>query len=161
MTKTASGIIGSEAMAREALYLHLSGEFRTRSNWTVLGSGISRTAYLAPDGVVYKVGYSDDNKNDAAAYAFLSKLPHPIYSVPVAAEYIPIMQDEYGTAISVCAMEYIDGEVSWATSEAGAYFGHTDLHSGNIRMKDNRVYCIDNGFFRSDKVRYTVVTPIA
>jgi hypothetical protein len=55
-------MIGSRKNAIALAEFYFDGETADFDGWQNLGSGISRTAWLAPDGVVYKYGEPSANK---------------------------------------------------------------------------------------------------
>lgn len=131
--------------------------------WKYLGRGISREAYLSPEGVVYKIirrdeggmGDCGDQNQEYQAFEVLSKIDHPIFSVPkmakfvigrrivLAAEYLGCEEDNRYNFTCPCDAEYM---------EAMKFFRTNDLHPGNVRSMANKVYAIDLGFFNPSYV---------
>lgn len=86
--------------------VHPSSErVRMPRGFRTLGSGISRQAVLAPDGIVYKVG--DEGDNAAEEYNITDRLSS--YTVRGAEVLIPQAQVFNGRdGISVIAMEFME-----------------------------------------------------
>jgi len=70
------------------------------AGWTFIGSGHSRHAYLAPSGVVYKVGWTGSNKAEHEAATIMRSANHPFIGVP---------ETRYYDTLGVLAMQYIEG----------------------------------------------------
>ncbi len=132
-------IIGDRSTARRALDIFTAAklddswpEKTPPDGWTRIGAGCSRTAYLAPDGVIYKVGRPEDNSNEAMAYAILGMLEHLMFAVPKVQEY-EFAPSELGSRFdgypytlncsnySVVAAEFVKGDYSSDLDEMENY----------------------------------------
>lgn len=137
--------------------------------WRYLGAGCTRTAYLSPGGVVYKVGESHTNLREAEASRKFRKrksLADQLVFVPKARNWAVMDEDSFERQY-VIAMEYIDGKhtvcrASYASCNCrtfGAPYmcysllmdwlfeqGLHDMFSGNVlHTADNKFYIIDLG----------------
>lgn len=121
-------------------------EQRMADGWHWLGYGFSRTGYLSPSKVVYKVSFNGGEQYNEQELNALAQLPDPLDAriyVPKAQLWTP----------TVMAMEYIDGRPvnGYALSDdLRNYLVKTldivDCHEGNLRLlKDGRVAVIDWG----------------
>lgn len=154
------GSIGSQAMADIALATYNNCNCRQEENckcpkpagWIILGEGVSRRAYLAPDGVVYKVQTSDrwGNCNSDEYKTFLKVSPYLPSNIRLAECAV------YGAKVN--AMEFAGNESPGAESfplikelkrisreiGGGSYYdGINDLHDGNVRMVNGVLVAID------------------
>lgn len=120
--------------------------------WALIGEGMSRRVYLAPDGICYKVimnnGYcrqgSNANESEAMAYAALKDLlPSHIrlarcfvWSSTVSAmEYVAGNDNGYGYRPEAVS------ELIRIASDHG--FTIRDLHPGNVRFSNGILTAID------------------
>ena len=144
--------IGSRANARTILRYYLESDYSCNpipKGWEELGSGISRTAYLGPDGVVYKCGEDYANLNDARTSARCRKMNMPKgWRIPLVHYFGNVTVKEYPEDdFSVIAMEHGKGghkRECWKKNcprrycsckdaeFAESYFGLTDIHEGNF-----------------------------
>ena len=128
--------------------------------WKFLGAGISRHAFLGPDGWVYKIGNSESNRRETDH----SHLLYPHSDATLAFPYVEPVTDDY----KIIRCEYIDGE--FLSSDFGVpaepgereawsgmnehigritrrYLGYTmfDIHTGNVCFVDGTPVFIDLG----------------
>ena len=173
MTQT----LGDPILARRALEFARSDvPYNTKSTtFRWLGAGISRKAYLGPDGIVYKVGGRSDNDIEYRAMRALAPLceNHPEFGVPMVSQcdiVNPYPNDpterQYLQCVSVIAAEYIKGEETWHLDSYGneddeshisfraeEFFGTSDLHSGNVQSYRGKYYVLDLGFSKFGVVK--------
>jgi len=150
-------MIGTRELAQAAERLHYSGEGHL-AGFERIGAGCSRDAYLGPDGVVYKVGDDDANRDEWDNFTYLrDNLPEGWGVAACTLHYL----DEH---TSVIAMEYIAGEEiddhysvdpcnetckGWGQCVCDAYSDLTratglyDVHAGNFRVLDGIRVLID------------------
>lgn len=119
--------IGSRREAMTLLDTVDSHVYSGPDGWEVLGSGCFRTAYLAPSGIVYKIGEASANLSESRKSALLRKrtnLPDFLYIPVVSAfsfqrwrtinRYDYTLEKEYTVREErrevVSAMEYIEGD---------------------------------------------------
>ena len=132
--------------------------------WSYLGSGVSRSAYLSPSGVVYKVG--DDICNEAEFYAaqmLQDKLRACSPRMARAIKVLHFPKVRYFEKLNILAMEYIeethddyiDGPSFYEAEDVACELGMgEDFHRGNVcRMADGRWGLIDLGYERVDESR--------
>lgn len=143
--------VGTAAEAKIASGLSRYGTILPEG-WRNLGSGSTRTAYLSPSGVVYKVGRERNNKVEAEAIESFykqGKAEDENYYIPKAAMF----------ACGVLAMERVEGKKrgggdSWSVQEergsaALSALGIADVGRHNyVIMEDGRVGCYDIGYMR-------------
>lgn len=122
--------------------------------WKYLGCGVSRVAYLGPDGMVYKVGNRQCNDSEAKAAAwFKDKFG------PIPGTLIPdfIHHDEVGTPQqSVIETVYLPPDETYDSEDMSRrrrWFirklmkcGLTDSHGMNIYFYRNLITCVDWGY---------------
>lgn len=132
--------------------------------WARLGSGISRTVYLSPDGVAYKVGDAYANEADHMLSEVFRRKPIPKgWDIPVAHYFEELTVND--TELTVLAMEYVKGfhrppcdDVYYKGCQhtdcvdvdrqiAHKAFSLSDFHEGNyvIRDSDGAKVIIDFG----------------
>jgi hypothetical protein len=150
-TKMLKNVVGTQSMAKAVFKNHCLDK-PDYDTFPVMGSGVDRIAYLAPDGVIYKVchGYDyDANLNEALGYAILSVLNHPKYKVPLTEAHR--VRESSGKYIYIIAQENMShGEWTneiYGSNEARSFYKNSDLHSGNVCKVDDAFYMIDLGFF--------------
>lgn len=123
--------------------------------WRNVGSGSFRTAYLAPDGLIYKVDrnpeLSDQYGNRAEWTVWTEWVERGTNGANIT------LPDMWLHDNGVMAVEYIESDntstvYAWNTVErmckellGAAYMWVSDVHPGNWRVKDNTVYIIDFG----------------
>lgn len=130
--------VGTPEMASKALTahaLHENGE-ALGAGWKYLARGVSRAAYLAPDGVVYKValrGYDSCNEVEENAVAHAnSRTDGTWYAAPCEVHYVE--------GRPVAAMAYIEETLEDSYRRFEECYGvleqagFSDLHSGNFRL---------------------------
>ncbi len=97
------------------------------SGWEYLGAGWSRTAYLGPDEVVYKVGLNYVNRQERHNVAVLGKIDHPKIRIPATTSWtvkgIRCGGDNFRI---VNAMEFIKGTHAYPGSSD---YDHNDVFS--------------------------------
>jgi hypothetical protein len=166
--------LGNSVVAKFIYNFHLNDEDAQQGcesapeGWKYLGDGCTRTAYLSPGGVVYKVGESHTNLQEARAARRLrnkKSLADQLVFIPKARNWR--VGYECGSSQYVIAMEYINGKhtvcrasytecncrtfgapymcysllMDWL-SEQGLH----DMFSGNVlHTADNKFYIIDLG----------------
>lgn len=135
-----------------------------QAGWTILGSGCSRTAYLSPEGVVYKVGQPGSNINEVKRIqTFRKRKPVGPIKFPEASLWnVAVPHPNYdGTHQPVVAMEHIksdpEAHAYWAKGpyaerlypiyeQIAEKFNLTDMFLGNIIVAGmDAIYIIDAG----------------
>lgn len=116
-------------------------------SWDVeqIGAGSQRTAYLAEDGIVYKIGDDGANRQEVAALATIRERGDDY--APDADLYEVTTTDVHGDAITctVVAMPYLpeDGSV---TGDRPIFAEAADLNPhGNVHANGGRLWLIDAG----------------
>ena len=145
---------------RESFYAfrRLPKEMRD-AGWKYLGSGVSRTAYLGPDGLVYKVGSMGANEKDHRFSRALRKCPKMSkeFSIPdtVIIEGVLLMTaaiPDHDTK----AYRY-DGKHGGKQNRAEETFAKmaqeigvyaSDLHYDNLYLSGGRWTIVDMGAFQ-------------
>lgn len=123
---------------------------RAPDGWKHLGSGWSRYAFLAPDGVVYKVGYNYVNRDERHNISLLSKIEHPTIKVPACTTWtiknVPSKRSREDFTL-VNAMEFIEGKMGHpGNDDIWKIFGVEDGFGGNfIQTNTGLTYLIDLG----------------
>lgn len=147
--------IGSKAEAEVALSFGGAG-WASADGWEFLGSGISRSAYLAPSGVVYKVQRYGDSCNQkehlwAKEYRRLHREGHPV--IRWANKLVRVPRTALYCGGKVIAMEYFGTDrpeycspVYKRAKTATKLLNFTDCHVGNVRVSGKRLALIDLGF---------------
>lgn len=129
--------------------------------WTFLGAGISRVAFLAPDGFVYKIphyllnedhtGGKHDNFEDFRHTNFNEAMTYAVFGEKIASEHpgYRLARSEYLYDIDVQVMEYVERDeircLKFGDTRLFESYGITDLHGGNVWVsaKDGAVVCVD------------------
>lgn len=122
------------------------------TDWTYLGAGVSREAFLGPDGNVYKVGNDQCNRSEAEAAAwFKNKFgPTPGIFIPDFIYYPETIR----VSRSVVQTVYIpaDENQPWVHPMRRVFLhrlascGMTDSHGGNVYTWRGMLTCCDWGY---------------
>lgn len=168
-------MIGTLAEAQEIFAVVGDRWLKTRPpppDWKKIGSGRSRTAYLSPSGIVYKICHVYDdytmnyNELEERNFKWLRvhrKLPKG-WSVPECSLHafeatFTRWSHKAGTTVNtpgrvtVMASEYVDGEHLYDYNspdaermcEVFALIGLTDDYGGNVKKSEGICYIIDAG----------------
>lgn len=100
-------LIGSRREA--AMLLAEEDSYGEPDGWEFLGAGCYRSAYLAPSGVVYKIGHDSGNRQEASTAQRLRKLNIPGIYIPKTSSF-NFEVNTHRHRRTIVAMEYIDGE---------------------------------------------------
>ncbi len=167
--------IGNLEDARKIYYFHESHNYKVPPGWSEIGSGGTRTAYLSPDNVVYKVGSSYINVREAkASRKFRAQKHWESHDIVIprarAWRIAGEREVEYGRnhVVYVLAMEYVEpqdmayckaqygetctcrkfGTPRVCVAKAFEYMrqrGVYDMFEDNCFIQDNKFYPIDLG----------------
>jgi hypothetical protein len=127
--------IGSHAAARFIFdYANGPGIYGNDApeGWKYLGAGCNRAAYLAPDGFVYKVGNSEDNRQDSfnsRTYRRNRALRALGINIPRANLYRMPNDPTWGWHRWVVAMEFVDQHES-KVFHCSKWMGHSWADEG-------------------------------
>ena len=135
------------------LALHLRENYESPGDdWIYLGRGVSRAAWLGPDGNVYKVGLADCNRSEAKAAAwFKNKFgPTPGIFIPDFIHY----EETVSGMKSVIQTVYLpaDSEQDYNSSMRRIFLrrlvrcGLTDSHGENVYSWRGLLTCVDWGY---------------